>query len=151
MNAHECPREPEVFDAIASGAWLTDRHGVLRTHAASCAICADLATVAATIVEARTQSLGSVVVPSAAATWWRAQLRIRRDAIDAVNALIRMAQWVAAVGVAVAILMLILRNWASVAAADPAIGWGLLLPLAVAAATISIATPLALCFVMSSD
>lgn len=115
------------------------------------AICADLATVAATIAEARTQSLGSVVVPSAAATWWRAQLRIRRDAIDAVNAPIRMAQWVAAVGVAVAIVMLILRNWASVAAADPAIGWGLLLPLAVAAATISIATPLALCFVMSSD
>jgi hypothetical protein len=80
MSAVDCPREGEVLDVIAAGGWPDDAPAALREHAASCAVCADLAVAASALHDDAAAAVAApIVLPSAGQVWWRAQLRARTE------------------------------------------------------------------------
>jgi hypothetical protein len=99
---NNCAREADVVDALMAGRWPETCDAELRSHVSTCAFCTDLVTVALPLLEDHHASVQSAQVPSGAIVWWRAQLRARREAADAANRPITVAQCVALVaGVAV--------------------------------------------------
>jgi hypothetical protein len=81
MTSAECVREHEILDEIAEGRWPEAAPVALREHAASCAVCADLALAASALHDdAADAKVGSMVLPSAGQVWWRAELRARHEA-----------------------------------------------------------------------
>ena len=79
MSAHDCPREQDALDAVASRRW-PGRDDALSAHIASCEICADLVAVAAAMRD-DFEAIGDLPpLPSAEVVWWRAQVRARTDA-----------------------------------------------------------------------
>ena len=80
MAIAECPREQEVFDAIATGRWPERSDAELRSHVSACASCGDLAMVAGPLIEARDAAWQDARVPASGTVWWRAQMRARREA-----------------------------------------------------------------------
>jgi hypothetical protein len=72
----ECEFESEVLVAALQSRMPEP----LRAHVAGCAICSDVAAVAAAIDDARERMRGDVVVPDSGRVWWLAQLRARREA-----------------------------------------------------------------------
>ena len=81
----ECPRESDVCDAIASGAWARDdeRQADLRRHSDTCGICSDLVRVALALRSDYEAGIRTIEVPPASIVWWRSQLRARREAVRA--------------------------------------------------------------------
>ena len=79
MPRIECTREADVLLMVGTGRWPERTPEELRAHVATCAICADLATVSSAIDDERAgQELHPL--PSAGTMWWRAQIRARQDA-----------------------------------------------------------------------
>ena len=76
----QCPFEQELLDAVAARRWPDRAEAALRSHVAGCAICADVAEVAAAFFEDRDCARAEAVVPAASAVWWRAQIRAREEA-----------------------------------------------------------------------
>jgi hypothetical protein len=87
----ECGFESEVL-AAALQARMPES---LRAHVAGCAICADVAAVAAAIDDARERMRGDVAVPDSGRVWWLAQLRARREATKAAGRPITAIQVIA--------------------------------------------------------
>lgn len=83
MVPHECPREQDVLEAVASGTWPTQAAVSLRAHAATCDVCRDVVEVAQFLREDGAVLGAEVRVPSAGAVWWRAQVRARAEAEQA--------------------------------------------------------------------
>lgn len=83
MRPHECPREDEVMDAVASGRWPEACEVSLRAHVATCEVCRDVAEVALFLRDAGDALGAEVRVPSAGTVWWRAQVRARVEAEQA--------------------------------------------------------------------
>ena len=80
MTTLECTREREVLDAVHSGRW-PDRCGdELEGHVRACAVCADVALLAARLQDERDRLWQRARVPSPAHVWWRATLRARQEA-----------------------------------------------------------------------
>jgi hypothetical protein len=92
----ECDREQDVLDALAAGRWPARCDEDLRAHVDTCAICRDLADVAAAFADDRDDAWRDVRVPSAGIVWWRAQLRAREDAARAAGRPVAFIQGVAA-------------------------------------------------------
>src|SRR5262249_61339232 len=63
VTVSECPREHEVVDAVASGRWPAHIGQDLRSHVDTCAICADVAVVAAAMQADRDRAWNDVQVP----------------------------------------------------------------------------------------
>jgi hypothetical protein len=103
-----CDREQDVLDAVAAGRWPARCDDDLRIHVNSCAVCADLAEVAAAIVDDREAAWSDARVPSAGAVWWRAQLRARADAAREAGRPVAFIQGVAA-SVAVWLIVSLVR------------------------------------------
>ena len=81
MTSIECCREADVIDAVTSQRWPERADAELRAHVAACTICADVAQVAAALVEDRDAALIEAgQLPSADVVWFRAQARARADA-----------------------------------------------------------------------
>jgi hypothetical protein len=81
MTPHECPRELDVIDAITAERWPHRVDDELRRHVASCAICADVASVAAALHGDHELALSEArQMPSAHVVWFRAQARARAEA-----------------------------------------------------------------------
>jgi hypothetical protein len=79
--SRECVREQDVIDAIASRRWPQRADAELRDHVAACAVCADLAEVAAPLTcEHDAAWSESVSVPPADLVYWRSQMRVRAEA-----------------------------------------------------------------------
>jgi hypothetical protein len=95
MQPVECEFEAEVLAAVLQSRWPDRAEAGLRAHASSCAICADVAAVAAAIDEARDEMRHSVTVPDSGGVWWRARLRARREAAQAAGRPITAAQVIA--------------------------------------------------------
>lgn len=93
---HECDREEDVLDALASRRWPERAPDDLRAHVANCSVCTDLAEVAKAALEDRQQLWNDVRVPPAGVVWWRAQLRAREDAARAAGRPVAFIQGVAA-------------------------------------------------------
>ena len=104
----ECPRESEVFEAVAF-----DRVDEVRDHLAGCAICAEIADVAGALRAEHTAACREAHVPSAGAVWWRATVRARAEAAHTVSKPITIFQGVAGacgVGLAAAVAGLAWRS-----------------------------------------
>jgi hypothetical protein len=75
-----CPHEDDVLHLVTTGQWPDRAAAELRTHVATCRVCADLALIAQVIDDERARPV-DVALPSAGTVWWRAQLRARQDAV----------------------------------------------------------------------
>jgi hypothetical protein len=81
MTPLECTREADVVDAIASQRWPERADADLRRHVATCAICSDVAEVAAAVLDERDAAIHEAhTLPPAELVWFRAQARARADA-----------------------------------------------------------------------
>jgi len=78
MNHTDCPREPEVLDAMTAGRWPFAEE--LHAHAATCPVCGDLASVAGAFTEDMHAEMQTVDVPPSGLVWWRTQRRAREEA-----------------------------------------------------------------------
>ncbi len=81
MNT-QCPMEAEVLAAVVECAWPHRCSAELVEHARHCEVCADVALVASAVRTERQQEM-QMPVPDAGRVWWKAQLRARREAIEA--------------------------------------------------------------------
>jgi hypothetical protein len=98
MSATECAREVEILDEIAAGRWPGEAPEPLRVHAASCAVCADLALAASALHDdAAAATAVPIALPSAGQVWWRAELRARHEAAQLAQKPMIAVQVVAAV------------------------------------------------------
>jgi hypothetical protein len=88
----QCEREQDVLDAVGAGRCDEE----LRAHVSACTVCADLADVAAAVVDDRDDAWSHARLPSAGIVWWRAQLRAREDAARAAGRPVAFIQGVAA-------------------------------------------------------
>ena len=91
MSRHECQYEADVVTMVYTGRWPERAPDELRAHAATCAVCSDVAVVAAAI-ESETTENAAPSLPSSGTMWWRAQIRARQDAAREVVRPITAAQ-----------------------------------------------------------
>jgi hypothetical protein len=162
MTGVECPREPEVLDAVASARWPHRMPPELADHVASCSICAEVAMVAAAIRDDHDAAWPDVAVPSSGQVWWRAEMRTRQEAIRQASRPIAIAQAVAlvfALALAAAASWLAWTSWGRdhLSSLDLASLSGaartspLTLPFIVALCALAVITPVALYLVLSDD
>ena len=161
----ECPREAEVFEAVAF-----DRVADVRDHLAACSICAEIADVAGALRAGHKAACREAPGPSAGAVWWRATVRARAEATRTVSQPITILQGIAGAcgaGLAVALIGLTWRSFhwfdgldAIVARLDArrdeiaaasalALQYGL--PIMLAVALCLVIAPLALYMVLADD
>lgn len=95
MKPVNCEFEAEVLAAAVEGRWPEAVDAPLREHAETCRICAETALVAGAIESAREESRAAAVLPDAGRVWWLAQLRARREAIQAAERPITLVQVIA--------------------------------------------------------
>jgi hypothetical protein len=96
MTIIECPRESDVLDAIDSKRWPHRVDRELVDHVASCDICSDVLAVAAAMREDHDATWQEASLPSSGQVWWRAEMRVRQEAIRAASRPITFAYGVAA-------------------------------------------------------
>ena len=76
MKVPLCQREDELLDALGRG-YIGEE---LEAHAASCAACSELRTVAGALLEDRREAIMEAHVPSSGAMWFRMLIRSRQEA-----------------------------------------------------------------------
>ena len=107
MRQIECEFEADVLTAAIQSRWPDRVDDGLREHVKTCAICADVAAVAGAIECAREESAALAAapdtLPDSGRVWWKAQMRARREAVEAVGRPITAVQ-VAAFACAMALL-----------------------------------------------
>jgi hypothetical protein len=91
----ECKYEQDVLAAVMQSRWPEQADAELRAHAAGCAVCSDLAAVAGAFDGASEELRASAEVPDAGRVWRRAQVRARREAIEAAGRPITAAHVIA--------------------------------------------------------
>jgi len=94
MTPVECEFEAEVLAVTLQGRWPDRVDAHLRAHVLVCAICSDIAAIAGAIEDAREES-ARVIVPDSGRVWWAAQMRARREAAEAANRPLTVAQAIA--------------------------------------------------------
>jgi hypothetical protein len=92
-----CPREADVVQALFGRDALDDD---LASHARGCDCCRDAMTVASALRADREWIRGDLPVPSAGQIWWRAAVRARLEATQAVARPLTWAHGVAAASAA---------------------------------------------------
>lgn len=119
MNVIECPREPEILEAITTDAWRETSDEDLRHHARGCAVCAEVLEVGLALRDDYRAAMREARIPPPALLWWRAELRVREDAARTAARPITLVQGFAAaasVGVIAALagfLLPSIRGWLS--------------------------------------
>ena len=107
MNKIECCHESDVLAAVIQSRWPERVDAELRAHVATCEICSDVAAVSSAIECAREESAEYTAIPHAlpdsGRVWWKAQMRARREAVEAAGRPITAIQ-VAAFAFAVALM-----------------------------------------------
>jgi hypothetical protein len=94
----ECPRESDVLDAVASEKWPNRVTAELVDHVAACAICSDVLTVARAMRADQELTWQDASIPSSGQAWWRAEMRMRQEAIRKASRPIAVAQAAALLG-----------------------------------------------------
>jgi hypothetical protein len=123
VTPHFCARESDLWDAIAAGRWPDAADANLRAHVVSCAACRDLALVADSLRRDACDVGRDATPPSPAIVWWRAQMRARQEAAQAVDRPITVVQGLAIASVAGLLLGLLgsvaalVRGWTGVLSA----------------------------------
>jgi hypothetical protein len=91
----ECQFESEVLAAVIQARWPERVDAQLLEHSASCAICTEVLTVAGAFEGSLEDMRASAEVPDASRVWWVAQLRARREAVEAAGRPITAVQVIA--------------------------------------------------------
>ena len=161
MKLIECPRESDVLDAVASEKWPHRVAPELASHVASCRVCADVVAVAAAIQADHETVWEDASIPSSGQVWWRAEMRVRQEAVRQASRPLAIAQAAALLaGFAIAGVagwlawtwnrdQLFSFDFAGVSA--QAMTSPLALSLAVALFALAVITPVALYLVLSDD
>lgn len=76
MTAISCPRADELLDALGRRCVGPE----LAAHADACPDCSELRLVAGALLDERVDAVAEAPVPSAAAMWWRMQVRRHEEA-----------------------------------------------------------------------
>ena len=84
MSPFRCARERELKELLHQGHWPKACSDDLRSHVAGCRSCSDLVLVSTAFQAARKQTAEAARLEPAGALWWRAHLRRRNAAIEAV-------------------------------------------------------------------
>jgi hypothetical protein len=105
MNQSDCTRETEILDAITTGRW--PHSAELRTHAATCATCADLATVASAIAEDAAAAIRRAPIPGSGLVWWRMQRRVQLEATRNVKRAVTFVEALTLAATAFAVLFIL--------------------------------------------
>jgi len=92
MNPVECQFEADVLAAVLQSRWPEQVDAGLRAHVETCGICSEVAAVAGAFDGDSDGLRASAAVPDASRVWWRAQLRARREAVEAAGRPITAAQ-----------------------------------------------------------
>jgi hypothetical protein len=79
----ECRFEADVLEAVIQSRWPERVDFELREHAKTCQICSDVAAVAGAIECAREGMPAHPAIPESGIVWWKAQMRARREAVEA--------------------------------------------------------------------
>ena len=95
MKPTECEFEADALAAALQSRWPEHVDAPLRAHVSGCTICSDVAAIASAIDDAREDLRASAMVPDSGRVWWLAQLRARREAVEAAGRPITAAQVVA--------------------------------------------------------
>ncbi len=107
MKQIECAFEADVLSAVIQSRWPERVDPELREHAKTCQICSDVAVVADAIESMREETVASAAmadtIPDSGLVWWKAQIRARREAAQAVGRPITAVQ-VAAFACAIGLL-----------------------------------------------
>ena len=95
MKPVECEFESQVLAAVIQSRWPERVDAGLRSHVSGCAICSDVVVIAGALDDGGVEMRAQAVVPDARLVWWRAQLRARREAVEAAGRPITAAQVIA--------------------------------------------------------
>jgi hypothetical protein len=96
MKVVECPREAELLDAVLSDAWKRGCGVELEAHAENCPVCADLLEVTRALGSEHRVSITEARIPPASVVWWRAEWRLRQNAVRTASRPVSVAQALAA-------------------------------------------------------
>jgi hypothetical protein len=154
-----CPRESEIYDAIAAARWPDACEEELRAHASSCAGCADLVLITTSMAGDGYGDIAAAHVPTSGVVWWRIQRREREEAARAASRTITILQ-ASSIAAAIALALTILggvsamndsvRSWFSHALQlTGTLQWDLVF-LGAVVMTLALA-PVALYFAFSED
>lgn len=88
----ECPREAELLQALQTSRPRQTRDGSLSSHVGSCHSCAELLEIAGALLDDERALVREADVPSSAIVWWRAQMRVRREAVEQASQPISVVQ-----------------------------------------------------------
>ena len=147
MTPRECPYEADVLELVAIGQWPQRADAALKSHAATGALCAEVASIA-TAVREWGASDAVPRIPEAAVVWRRAQVKARTEAARAAFRPVWVAQGFALIALIVALVWIgpsaswYASVWQSVAHSVPSVGkpnlttlpagWGWSIGLAIA-------------------
>jgi hypothetical protein len=148
MSAAECNREIEIIEAVTSGRWPEACPGELQEHAQVCSVCAEALRIAVAFREERAAAVLAARVPSAGLVWWRAEMRARRDAVNAATRPMRIIEWIAAACEVVAAIALI-RWFGLPVLAD--LFWQQSMAVLIGVAAVAVLAPIAFYFAFSDD
>lgn len=87
-----CPRESDLWEAIAAGRWPDATDAELWGHVNGCATCRDVAVVSSGLSQEGATARREASPPSGAIVWWRAQMRARQEAVAAARRPITIAE-----------------------------------------------------------
>jgi hypothetical protein len=104
MTLRPCPHEPELKALLDAGQWPQAAPAELRSHAASCSACSNLALLTTAFRAERAAASAAAQLPPPGLLWWRAQLRRRNQAIERISRPILGAQLFALVTACLATL-----------------------------------------------
>lgn len=89
MRQIECAFEADVLSAVIQSRWPDRVDAELREHVKTCEICLDVAAVAGAIECSREEV---PAMPDSGRVWWKAQMRARREAVEAAGRPITVVQ-----------------------------------------------------------
>jgi len=155
----ECPFEADVLDALASARWPERVDAGLTQHVASCGICQDVIAVAAAMQDDKDAAWREANVPSSGQMWWRAEMRVRHEAIRAASRPITFA-YIAAASIALTLMASVgwfawpaMHGFLSAIASTQVseLSSPVILPLLVALGALLVVAPVALYLVLSDE
>jgi hypothetical protein len=94
VRAFECEFEAEVLLAVRRGRFPSQAEEI-SAHAASCPVCSGVVAAASAFENASEELLARAELPDAGQVWRRAQLRARREAVEAAGRPITAVQVIA--------------------------------------------------------
>jgi hypothetical protein len=109
----ECPREADVFEAVAFGRWPAHCADLVE-HVSTCPICADVVEVGRALHSDREALCREAQPPAAGMVWWRATIRARADAARTATQPISVLQGIAGACVVGAAAGVVSVAWQSI-------------------------------------